>query len=177
MTLAQISAVLGLLLAFGVPQTEVNNVQTILEAQSLPIVTVYQPASVSSPIPESVSAATSDCVPIPSLTLSQQVSHDRPYFEAVYKTGCPIPVTTSFSSNFQDADGLDLGGDVSEQIYKNDGIPVTAPAYASDWEYYSLPNYTPCSPKADDCRSDAVLPVYYVFTIGGITQKLVVTNQ
>jgi len=37
LTLGQISAVLSLLLAFGVPQTEVNNVQAILENSQKPV--------------------------------------------------------------------------------------------------------------------------------------------
>lgn len=74
MTFAQISSILALLLAFNVPQTEISNIQALLEPQTVSQVTVIGTTSSSTPtivinIPlqtsEPVSSGVVQSIPMP----------------------------------------------------------------------------------------------------------------
>ena len=96
MTLAQITAILGLLIAFNVPQNEINNVQAIISSPSVPIENQIQntsepitqtsaPQDVPIVIPYSY-ADVPDCIAEPSLVATTTNQTEGIVF--TYSTDC-----------------------------------------------------------------------------------------
>ncbi len=107
MNLLQIYAVLGLLLAFHVPQSEVNNVRTILlasvstpmeQSQPVPQTTQVSPPEVFGSItPQTEVQPTCDNTITASATPADGGSWD---FGGVYNSTCPIPADIETSASF-----------------------------------------------------------------------------
>jgi len=100
MTLVQISAILSLLLAFNVPQAEVNNVQAILEAQ--PVSQITSPTINTPSEPISGSAVQSISMPTCNLTITG-------YTLSGHKEGVPT-YTASYSWTAENATKGTLAG-------------------------------------------------------------------
>lgn len=113
---AQIYAIIALLVAFGVPQNTVNNVQAILEQQPAPISTPAPVGVTLAPLSATPVVPTDTCVPNPVLNLATTTSNNGNSIALIaqYSTGCPIPPDTTFSYTAQKADGkiVDIGDKV-----------------------------------------------------------------
>lgn len=156
---AQIYAIIALLVAFGVPQNTVTNVQAILEKQPAPI-------STSVPVGTTVEllAGTSEpCVPNPVVTLTsdKQVisSGQMVVFSGSYSTGCPLDGTKEwvFKSNY-----WNKGGGTKDYDYGTVGN-YSSPGFTSDGRFRTNGWYTQTET--------------FTLTIDGVTATTTVTVQ
>ena len=105
MTLAQIGAILALLVAFGVDPQTVITIQGILEPA--PIVQMATPNPVPLITPQILFGNTQPtCIEHPQLTITGQRQSSPPDMvsvHAVYTTGCKLDQTTKYAFKFIDA--------------------------------------------------------------------------
>lgn len=115
MTIAQIAAVLSLLLAFGVPQKEVDTVQTLLQGKNVEISTTTQSVQVTLPVNNAqqtpVFGATIQPMPTKNISIvkSQLAPYDIKAFyteDGVPKSG--IVITLSGDGVFTNINNSDL---------------------------------------------------------------------